>query len=103
MLSDLALSHSPHLTPELSAAVLRALALVPGVELAGEGDTLLGDRGVVVRRVDDGEGSRRDVVLDPATGRSSASGRGYLQRARPGRAAREASRPAVVGAFGERP
>lgn len=104
LLTDLALSHSPHLAPELKAAVLRAIALVPDVELTGEGDTLLGDRGVVVSRVEDVTGTRREVVFDPATGKFLGERAVDLHGGLPGTVRTEsASRAAVVDAFGERP
>ncbi len=67
LLSDLALSQSPEVRPDLRAALFRAIALVPGVDAAGTATTLLGDTGAVVARTD-ADGLRRELVFDPGTG-----------------------------------
>jgi hypothetical protein len=68
-LLDLGRSGPPFLSPELSAAVLRAVTYVPGVELLGSGTDLLGRPGTVVGRTEPARGTRVEIVFDPATGR----------------------------------
>jgi hypothetical protein len=60
---------SPWMTPELTAAVFRAVAYVPGVEHLGSGTDLLGRPGTVVGRTEPARGTRREIVFDPDTGR----------------------------------
>ncbi|MFL6128186.1 MAG: hypothetical protein ACJ73E_03875, partial [Mycobacteriales bacterium] len=54
------------LSPQLTAAILRAVAYVPGVEHLGTGADLLGRPGTVVGRTEPARGSRREIVFDPA-------------------------------------
>ena len=107
LLSDLALSQSPEVGPDLRAALFGAIALVPGVDTAGTATTLLGDTGAVVARTD-GDGFRRELVFDPDTGTflgerqitGSAAGLGVPD----GTVLYEsATRVGIVAAVGERP
>lgn len=67
-LLDRARAASPYLSPQLAAALYRALAYVPGVELIGPGRDLLGRPGVVVGRTEPARGSREEVIFNPSTG-----------------------------------
>jgi RNA polymerase sigma-70 factor (ECF subfamily) len=67
-LLDLARSASPYRSPRMTAAIYRALAYVPGVQLVGPGRDLLGRPGVVVGRTEPDRGSREEVIFDPSTG-----------------------------------
>lgn len=68
-LLDRARSASPYLTPQLIAALYRAIEYVPGVELVGPGQDLLGRPGIVVGRTEPVRGSRLEIIFDPDTGR----------------------------------
>jgi len=68
LLLDTARSASPWLTPPIVAALLRAMAYVPGIELSDAGTDATGRAGTVLGRTEAGRGTRREVVFDPATG-----------------------------------
>lgn len=68
-LLDLGRTGSPFLGPQLTAAILRAVAYVPGIEHLGTGTDLLGRPGTVVGRTEAGRGTRREIVFDLAIGR----------------------------------
>ncbi|HET6506652.1 MAG TPA: CU044_5270 family protein [Baekduia sp.] len=65
VLLDDALRDQP-LAPRMRAAVLRALALVPGIGFDGHAKDRLGRSAFAISRV--ANGTRRDILLDPATG-----------------------------------
>jgi len=69
-LSDLLVSTSPYLTPEVKAATLRALALVPGVQQVGSRQDAAGRPGLgIAGPADpDGGGAGDVLILDQATG-----------------------------------
>jgi hypothetical protein len=67
-LTDLAGTNSPYLTPALRAAIYRAMALVPGVDVVGSGVDALGRTGTVLARTEPVRGTRAEFILDPATG-----------------------------------
>jgi len=68
VLTDLGRSASPYLTPQLTAAIFRATAMVPGVDYVGLGKDILGRSGTVVGRTEPGRGERREIVFDTSTG-----------------------------------
>jgi hypothetical protein len=68
-LLDRARSASPYLTPRLVAALYRAIGYVPGVELVGPGQDMLGRPGIVVGRTEPARGDRQEIIFDPNTGR----------------------------------
>jgi hypothetical protein len=68
LLRDLALSRSPHVDPELAGAVLRALALVPGVEEIGPATTLFGEQGTAIGHTDSSVSERDELIVDPSDG-----------------------------------
>jgi hypothetical protein len=107
LLTDAAISGSPHLTPALRAALFRAIAFVPGVELGGTVSTLWGDQGQVVSRVEPTRGIRTEIIFDPAGGDLLGS-RDVAVDGGSGLPAgvvfhEQARRSGVVGAVGERP
>ncbi len=107
LLSTLALSRSPEVTPALRATLFRAIALVPGVDTIGDATTLLGDTGAVVARTD-AHGRRQEIVIDPDTGTFLGGRRIVVDSPEPGvpdGAVYEewATRAEVVAAAGERP
>jgi hypothetical protein len=69
LLTDVARTASPYLTPKLTAALYRAMAYVPGIELVGPATDLLGRPATVVGRTEDRRGTRQEALFDPATGR----------------------------------
>lgn len=69
LLTDVARTASPYLTPALTAALYRAMAYVPGIELVGPGTDLLGRAATVVGRTEEVRGTRQEALFDPATGR----------------------------------
>jgi hypothetical protein len=52
-------------SPKLRAALLRALALVPGIAFDGDAKDRLGRAGFAISRVDNG--TRHEIVIDPKT------------------------------------
>ena len=69
LLTDVARTASPYLTPKLTAALYRAMAYVPGIELVGPATDLLGRPATVVGRTEERTGTRQEALFDPATGR----------------------------------
>lgn len=53
---------------DLRAAIYRAMALVPGVELVDGQATLNGQTGIAIGRTEAGRNFHVDVIIDPATG-----------------------------------
>lgn len=53
---------------ELRAALFRAAALIPGVELTDRQANLNGQTGVAVGRYEAAQGSRQEIIFDPDTG-----------------------------------
>jgi hypothetical protein len=53
---------------DLRAALYRAAALIPGVEIVEKQATLDGRTGVAIGRVETGSDTRQDIIIDPATG-----------------------------------
>jgi hypothetical protein len=107
-LTDLAMSGSPYLTPQLRGVIFQALAFVPGLELAGTGTTLLGDTGTVVSRVEPARSARLELVFDAETGsvigeRRIATAGSDLGLAEGDLISESASRSAIVDERGERP
>jgi hypothetical protein len=106
LLTDLGGSSSPYLTPDVRAALLGALALVPGVELGEPARSLFGAEGVTVRRTL--EGSRTELIIDERTGvflgERDVAVAGNPMGLPPGTVVDEvATRTAVVDRIGERP
>ena len=106
LLTDLGGSSSPYLTPDVRAALLGALALVPGVELGEPARSLFGAEGVTVRRTR--EGSRTELIIDERTGvflgERDVAVAGNPMGLPPGTVVDEvATRTAVVDRIGERP
>jgi RNA polymerase sigma-70 factor (ECF subfamily) len=53
---------------DLRAALYRVLATVPGVEITSATASVDGVRGVGLGRLEDGNGLRQEIVVDPGTG-----------------------------------
>ena len=53
---------------DVRAAMYRAAALIPGVEVVDRRAVLDGRRGIAIGRVESSTGERQEIVVDPATG-----------------------------------
>jgi len=52
----------------LRAALYKAAAMIPGVEITEEQANLNGATGIAIGRLEDANGIRQDLIIDPATG-----------------------------------
>ena len=53
---------------DLRGALLEAAALIPGVTITDQQATLDGRTGIAIGRYESADGTRQDIVIDPATG-----------------------------------
>lgn len=53
---------------DLRAALYKAAAMIPGVEITEEQANLNGATGIAIGRLEDVNGIRQDLIIDPATG-----------------------------------
>ncbi|MDQ4138492.1 MAG: CU044_5270 family protein [Actinomycetota bacterium] len=53
---------------DLRAALYKAAAMIPGVEITEEQANLNGATGIAIGRVEEANGIRQDIIIDPATG-----------------------------------
>jgi hypothetical protein len=54
---------------DLRAALYKAAAMIPGVEVTDNQATLDGTTGIAIGRLEDTSGVRQDIIIDPETGR----------------------------------